>query len=89
MAFNKKLYEESKKLTLWNLENAPFQYSGSLKDWILSFLYSAGEYIKKAQYEQAKGIKDAVTECINKYLSENEKIDINTAIKEKYLYKNK
>lgn len=87
MAFNKKLYNECKKLTLWNLEHQSFQYSGSLKDWILSFLYSAGEYIKKEQYEQAKAIKDAVTECINKYLSDDEKIDINTAIKEKYLYK--
>ena len=87
MAFNKKLYEESKKLTLWNLENIPLQYSGSIKDWILSFLYSAGEYIKKEQYEQAKGIKDAVTEYINKYLPENENIDINTVIKEKYSHK--
>ena len=87
MAFNKKLYEESKKLTLWNLENAPFQYFGSLKDWILGFLSGAGEYIKKEQYEQDKGIKDAVTECLNKHLPEDEKTDINTAIKEKYLYK--
>lgn len=87
MAFNKKLYNECKKLTLWNLENIPFVYSGSLKDWVLSFLYSVGEYIKKGQYEQAKAIKDAVTECINKYLPEDEKIDINTVIKEKYLYK--
>ena len=87
MAFNKKIYKECKKLTLWNLEHAPFQYQGSAKDWILGFLYSAGEYIKKEQYEQAKAIKDAVTECINKYLSDDEKIDINTTIKEKYLYK--
>ena len=87
MAFNKKLYEESKKLTLWNLENIPLQYYGSIKDWILSFSHSAGEYIKKEQYEQAKGIKDAVTEYINKYLPENEKIDINTVIKEKYSHK--
>lgn len=87
MAFNKKLHEESKKLTLWNLEHVPFQYSGSVTDWILGFLHLAGEYIKKEKYEQAKGIKDAVTECINKLLAEGEKIDINTAIKEKYLYK--
>ena len=87
MEFNKKLYKECKKLTLWNLEHAPFQYGGSLKDWILSFLSDAGYYIKKEQYEEAKAIKDAVTEYINKYLPEDEKIDINTAIKEKYLYK--
>lgn len=87
MAFNKKLYNECKKLTLWNLEHQSFLYHGSTKDWVLSFLYNAGEYIKKEQYEQAKAIKDAVTEYINKYLSEDEKIDINTAIKEKYLYK--
>ena len=53
----------------------------------MGLLHLAGEYIKKEQYEQAKGIKDAVTECINKLLAEGEKIDINTAIKEKYLYK--
>ena len=87
MAFNKKLYKECKKLTLCNLEHTHFQYSGSLKDWILGFLYRAGEYIKKGQYEQAKGIKDAVTEYINKYLPQGEKIDINTSIKEEYLYK--
>ena len=87
MAFNKKLYEESKKLTLWNIEHAPFQYSGSVKDWILGFLHLAGEYIKKEQYEQAKAIKDAVTECVNKHVPKDEKIDINTSIKEEYLYK--
>ena len=87
MAFNKKLYIECKKLTLWNLEHPSFLYEGNPKDWILGILSSCGEYVKRQQYEQAKAIKDAVTEYINKYLSENDKLDINTIIKEKYLYR--
>ena len=87
MAFNKKLYKECKKLILWNLEHPYFLYDGTPKDFVLGILSSCGEYIKKQQYEQAKAIKDAVIEYINKYLPENDKVDINTVIKEKYMFK--
>ncbi len=89
MAFDRKLYSECKKLAMWNLEHQPFQYTGTLKEWVLSTLSTAGEYIRKQQYEQAKAIKDAVIECTNKHLPEKDRIDINTVIKEKYLFKTK
>ena len=89
MAFNRKLYKECKKLTLWNLEHPGCFYSGTQKDLVLETLSTCGKYIEKQQYEQAKGIKDAVTEYLNKYLPEKDKLDINAVIKEKYLYEQK
>ena len=62
MAFDNELYDGCKQIASNMLHNIPFQYGGTIEDWVLGSLSMIGELNMEESYEGAKAIKDAVNE---------------------------
>jgi hypothetical protein len=84
MAFDKTLYDGCKQIASNMLRNIPFQYSGTLEDWVLGSLSMIGELNMEENYEGSKAVKDAVIEFVNENLPEDGRIGLNELINEKY-----
>lgn len=84
MAFDKTLYDGCKQIASNMLHRIPFQYSGTIEDWVLSSLSMIDGLNMEENYEGAKAVKDAVVEFINENLPENERVGLNELINEKY-----
>lgn len=87
MAFDKELYAGCKQIASNMLHHIPFQYDGTIEDWVLGTLSMVDELNIEENYEGSKAIKDSVTEFINENLPEEERIGLNEIINEKYFKK--
>ncbi|MFV0587510.1 hypothetical protein [Bacteroides reticulotermitis] len=85
MAFDKELYEGCKQIASNMLHHIPFQYNGTIENWVLGTLSMIDDLNMEENYEGSKAVKDAVVEFINEKLPEGEeRIQLSAVINEKY-----
>lgn len=90
MAFDKELYEGCKQIASNMLHHIPFQYNGTIENWVLGTLSMIDDLNMEENYEGSKAVKDAVVEFINEKLPEGEeRIQLRAIINEKYFKREK
>lgn len=90
MAFDKELYEGCKHIASNMLHHIPFQYNGTIENWVLGVLSMIDDLNMEENYEGSKAVKDAVVEFINEKLPEGEeRIQLSAVINENYFKRKK